>query len=82
MILGIYCVRDKKTTFMTPNVDYNDMSAIRNFEHAIRNTESLFYSHAEDYELYKLGEFDSETGEIIPFDVTNFIVDGSSIRKD
>ena len=32
MTYGIYAIKDAKTTFMPANVDYNDASAIRNFD--------------------------------------------------
>lgn len=79
MIYGIYCVKDEKTGFMTPTIDLNDPSAYRNFEHAIISTRSsLMFTHKNDFALYKLGSFDSVTGEVT-VDDKKLIVDGSSI---
>ena len=64
MIYSIYVVRDLKTGFMTPTTDFNDASARRNFEHAVMQRNSLMYTHAEDYELFKIGQYDSDTGYI------------------
>lgn len=70
MIYSIYSIRDLKTGFLQPTLDINDASAIRNFEHAVlQNEDSLFFSHPEDYSLFYLGSFDSETGEILAQDV-------------
>lgn len=70
MIYSIYSIRDLKTGFLQPTLDINDASAIRNFEHAVLHHEdSLFFSHPEDYSLFYLGSFDSETGEILAQDV-------------
>lgn len=67
MKYGIYSIRDFKTGFLAPTVDQNDAAAIRNFEHAVMNTEqSLFFSHPEDYALYLVGEYNSEDGTIVP----------------
>lgn len=62
----VVSVRDLKTGFLQPTVDLNEASAVRNFEHAVlRNDDSLFFSHPEDYALYDLGLFDTDTGELI-----------------
>lgn len=61
----VYSIRDAKTGFMTPSVDMNDASAARNFEHAVMNSASLMNSHPGDYALYCIGEFDTESGEIV-----------------
>lgn len=67
MKYGVYCIRDFKTGFLPPQFDQNDGAAVRNFESAVlRSEESLFFSHPEDYALYRVGEFDSDSAEIIP----------------
>lgn len=64
MKLPIFAIRDAKTGFLSPTVDMNDPAAIRNFEHAVRNSGSLMNSHPQDYSLFRIGEFDNETGEV------------------
>lgn len=78
MKLGVYVVRDVKSTFMTPTVDQNDSVAVRNFAHAIMTSGSVISSHKEDFELYKIGEYDNETGFIVPFDVRELVAEGRS----
>lgn len=68
MILGIYAIRDQKTGYLPITVEQNDLSAIRNFEHAAQNVKALFYTHPEDFDLYKLGSYDNETGAVSPQD--------------
>lgn len=65
MTYGIYSVKDLKTGYLPPTYDVNDLSAKRNFEHACINPDSLFYTHYGDYQLWKIGTFNTETGEII-----------------
>lgn len=60
----MYSIRDAKVGFMTPTIDQNDASAARNFEHAVHNAASLMNSHPGDYALYKIGEFDTESGAV------------------
>lgn len=66
MKYGLYAIKDAKSTFMPCNVDFNDACAIRNFEHAVRQPDSLLASHPNDYSLCKVGEYDNENGVIIP----------------
>lgn len=74
----VYCIRDVHTGFMTPTVDQNDASAMRNFAHAVKRPDTLFNSHPKDYSLYKIGEFDSDTGEIVGV-MPELITDGYSL---
>lgn len=64
MIYGLYAIKDAKSTFMPCNADLNDACAIRNFEHAVRQPDSLLRSHPNDYALYRVGTYDNETGVI------------------
>lgn len=82
MTCGIYAIKDAKTTFMPANVDYNDASAIRNFEHAVRQPDSLLASHPADYSLWKLGTFDNETGTLASLWPIEQLADASSILKE
>lgn len=66
MITGIYAIKDAKSTFMPCTVDVNDATAVRNFEHAVRQPDSLLASHPNDFALFKLGEYDNESGVISP----------------
>lgn len=82
MKYGVYSIRDARTGFLPPTVDINDSSAMRNFAHACMQKESLLFSHIEDYALYKIGDFFTDSGTISE-QLPELILDGSSIqRKD
>lgn len=81
MKLGVYAIRDNLTGFLSPTVEQNDASAIRNFEHAMANFNSLMYSHPKDYDLYRIGSFDTETGELKK-ELPAMIAAGSTMRKE
>lgn len=66
MKYGIYAIEDAKTTFMPPTIDFNNVSAMRNFEHAVRQPDSIMRSHPSDFALFRVGTFDNENGKIIP----------------
>lgn len=63
MIYPMYSIRDNKVGFMPPTCDQSDQSAIRNFAFAINGDGLMNYS-PKDFDLFKVGEFDSEKGEI------------------
>lgn len=72
MIYGVYSIRDSKTGFLSLMLDQNDNSAMRNFQHACANAQSLFFTHPSDYDLCKLGTFESSNGTfemVIPIKV-------------
>lgn len=66
MVLGIYAIRDAKVGFLTPTVEQNGRVAIRNFSHAVVNSQSVLSSYAKDFALYRLGTYDNDTGAIVP----------------
>ncbi len=69
MIYGVYAVRDWKTGFLSPVVDVNDASASRNFQFAVlRQDDNLFFTNPADYSLYRVADYDSESGAMISQD--------------
>lgn len=74
----LYSIKDLKSGYLPVQVDINDDTAVRNFEHAVGIADSIFFSHPADYELYKVGEYDTDNGEIEPIE-KKFIIDANSI---
>lgn len=66
MIYPIYSVRDSLTGFRSITLGENDAESMRGFAHACSSSDSLMHSHPNDYTLYKIGELDTDTGELIP----------------
>lgn len=67
MKFGVFSIRDFKTGFLAPTCEVNESVAVRNFEHAVLQSEqTLFFSHPEDYALFRIGHYDSDTGDLIP----------------
>lgn len=69
MKFNVYAIRDTHTGFLTPTFEVNDAVAMRSFSHAVQNSESLLFTHAKDYDLYKIGVYDSDTGRIEALDL-------------
>lgn len=63
MILQIYAVHDSKAeTFGRPVFQNTVGEAVRAFSDECSNDQSMLYNHPEDFNLYKLGEYDQGTG--------------------
>lgn len=77
MLTGLYAIKDAKSTFMPCTVDVNDATAIRNFEHAVRQQDSILASHPNDFALYRVGSFDNETGTVTAPIVPQFLCDAA-----
>ena len=78
MKFGVYAVRDVKVGFQSISVQPNDAVAIRGFESTVINSDSVLFTHAEDFSLFKLGEFDADSGRLIPLDLPVQLVDASA----
>lgn len=61
----IVAVRDLAVeTFARPFTVHHPRQAVRSFTDEVNNPESEIHKHTEDYELFSLGTFNDETGEI------------------
>lgn len=86
MIYGLYSIRDVKTGFMTPVMEANDASAQRNFYHTVQNSEGILFTFAQDFTLYRVADFDAESGQVTPLVPIVLVADGAAaaaaLRKD
>lgn len=85
----MYSIRDDLTGFMTPVIDQNDATALRNFTMACSvvdsSKSSLMTFRPSDYSLYRIAVFDSDTGIIEPLVPIELVARGSSfggVRDD
>lgn len=75
LIMQLYAIKDKVDGYNTPVPFLSVDLAKRWFKTQIM-TNSMLYVNADDYELYRIGEFNKDTGKIIDTENT-FIVRGS-----
>lgn len=68
MKMPVYSIRDVLNGYSAPMVDVNDNTAIRNFKFSLAG-DSVVSANASDYELYRLGEFDTVTARFVPEDM-------------
>lgn len=81
MIYGVYSIRDMVAgTFMSPTIDTNDNCAKRNFEQIATATRGMVNFRPSDFSLYKVADFDVETGLMIPITPVELIMSGDSIE--
>ena len=62
----VYSYRDVKVGFMPPQCDQSDQSAIRGFSYAVNGNNGMMNFAPKDFDLFKVGEFDTDSGELIP----------------
>ena len=76
----LFAVRDIHVGFNQPMTDINEQVAIRNFTYAINNPDNQVMNFMpKDYDLYRIGEFDTDNGHIDAEPVPVLIVTGSSV---
>lgn len=63
MKYNIYSVRDVYNGFSVPVCDHNDKSAIRNFRVSLNSVSDVV---RRDYDLFRIGVYDVDTGVISP----------------
>ena len=66
MKLSIYAIRDIKNEFCTPFTTANDATAKRMFVTEQKNKDSMLALFPADFELWKLADLDTKTGQIFP----------------
>lgn len=62
---NVYTMKDLKSCYMQPFVDVNDNVARRNFAAAINRKDTVMNFSPEDYILFRIGEYDDQTGELL-----------------
>lgn len=62
----LYSIRDRKVGYMQPVIRQNDAAAIRDFVATISlsGSESMLNLCPSDFDLYYVGTFDDESGEL------------------
>lgn len=80
-VVGLYSIYDSKSElynfpFMCPNAG----SARRMFSMNVNEPRTMINSHAEDFVLFHVGDFNGETGEIVPC-VPKSVCNGLDVKE-
>lgn len=70
----VFSVRDKLAGFSAPELSLTEDTMKRTFAHRINNDSNLLFS-ASDYDLYKVGEWDVDSGQMTPC-LPEFVIAG------
>lgn len=82
MIYGVYSMRDVKTGFTSLTLDVSDDSARRNFYHSVAKSDGILFTYAQDFALYHVADFNSDTGVVVPVSPIDLIAQGSDAVKE
>lgn len=75
MILKVYSIRDSKAeVFNTPFFQKTHGEAERSFKQLASDEKSTVWKFAEDYDLYFLGEYNDEKGELKSLDTPQHVM--------
>lgn len=78
MTKSVYSIRDNKmNSFGTPVLLENDSVAVRQFGDIITEGNTVMSKHPSDFTLYKIGEFDMESGKFTNLDCPSALATGS-----
>ena len=81
MKLGLYSIKDAKTGFMTPVLEQGDAAALRNFAHAVNQSDSIMHDCPNDFSLFKVADYDTDKG-VLPLDSLILIADASEVLRN
>lgn len=79
MKYGLYSIKDKETGFMSPIIDPSDGAAKRNFSRAVNSSEGVIPYSPGDFDLFKVADFDAQTGQITPVWPVRHVCNGLSL---
>lgn len=66
MLYPIYSIKDDLIGYGVPFSADNDAVAMRFFHQAIVQPNSIYGLNKSQFNLYKLGDFDTSSGEVVP----------------
>lgn len=79
MKVNVYAMRDLKSNFMSPTVSVNDAVAMRSFESAIESSHNELFTHRNDFQLYRIGTYDMDKGQLIPEELPVLVCEGKDV---
>lgn len=69
MLIRLYSVYDRVAhIYADPFVSPNDSTAVRAFNIAQSTPESMLYAAPQDFQLWYIGSFDNDSGELLSYD--------------
>lgn len=79
---NLYAIKDVKSGFADPCTQVNDAVAVRSFERQIPRLSDDLGIPPSDFQLWRCGKFDCDSGVLIP-ENPELLLDGASLfRKE
>lgn len=78
MIFEVFSIRDLNAGFNQPFCEVNARVAKRNFAYAVNNSDLPGFAPG-DFDLYKLGTFDSNTGMFSSEELPSLVCHGTEV---
>lgn len=67
MKLKAFSIYDRKAMiYNTPYFSNTDATAVRSFTDLVNDRQSAIFNHPGDYVLYLVGDYDDQTGQLVP----------------
>lgn len=81
MKIKIYAIFDAVAkAHLQPFFAFSDPLAARMFTQAVNDQKSTLWANPVDYTLFRVGEFDDETGILYPVAKPELVVSGAQVR--
>ena len=81
MNMPLYTIKDDLTGYGVPFATDNDGTAMRYFNQAFNADNSIYSQNPEHFNLYFVGNFDNQSGEI-DCDKPRYVCSALDFRKD
>jgi len=82
MQLKAYSIRDLKSeVFNTPFFQKTHGEAERNFRTLVNDPKSTIASFPEDYDLFYIGDYEDNTGTLLPLQIPHHITSANAVRN-
>lgn len=79
----VYAIKDQKFAFSAQLIcEQNDQTMARGFGFMVNNPDSVMNYSPKDYDLFKVGEFDTDTGEITKVWPVQYIMNGVDVLTE
>lgn len=81
-MMKVLSVRDRAVdAFGTPIFVQAVGQAVRSFSDEVNREGSPFHAHPEDYDLFLIGDYDEQTGTLVPVGVPRQVAIGKDLRS-
>lgn len=74
----IFSYRDVKVGFLPPQCEQSEQAAVRGFAYAINSKDGIMNFSPKDFDLFKVGEFDTDNGQVTSC-IPELVVSGTSV---